>query len=48
MIVHMMEKALEMVDEFLPDLIILDVMLPYREGLEVSPTRDTNFPSDFI
>lgn len=32
---HDGNKALEMVDEFLPDLIILDVMLPYRDGLEV-------------
>ncbi|MFF2877495.1 response regulator YycF [Gottfriedia sp. NPDC057991] len=29
------EEALQKVDEFLPDLVLLDIMLPIRDGLEV-------------
>ncbi|KAA3612479.1 MAG: response regulator [Calditrichaeota bacterium] len=29
------EEALEIVDEYVPDLILLDVMLPFRSGFEV-------------
>ena len=28
-------QALEMVEEFMPDLILLDIMLPQRDGMEV-------------
>ena len=28
-------QALEMVEEFKPDLILLDIMLPQRDGMEV-------------
>ncbi|WP_088042114.1 response regulator YycF [Bacillus sp. EAC] len=29
------EEALQKIDEFLPDLVLLDIMLPIRDGLEV-------------
>ncbi|GGI17052.1 response regulator YycF [Gottfriedia solisilvae] len=29
------DEALQKVDEFLPDLVLLDIMLPIRDGLEV-------------
>jgi len=36
------EEALEIVAEYFPDLILLDVMLPFRSGFEVCQTIRAN------
>lgn len=36
--------GLEKIRTFLPDLIITDIMLPYKSGLEITSFVKTNFP----
>jgi two-component system response regulator VicR len=36
--------GLEKINSFLPDLIITDIMLPYKSGLEITSYSKANFP----
>ncbi|OGS75639.1 MAG: transcriptional regulator [Flavobacteria bacterium RIFCSPLOWO2_12_FULL_31_7] len=36
--------GLEKINSFLPDLIITDIMLPYKSGLEITSYSKVNFP----
>ncbi len=36
------EEALEIVPQYMPDLILLDVMLPFRSGFEICQTLRAN------
>lgn len=36
--------GLEKTNSFLPDLIITDIMLPYKSGLEITSYVKTNYP----
>lgn len=36
--------GLEKINSFLPDLIITDIMLPYKSGLEITSYAKSNFP----
>jgi two-component system response regulator VicR len=36
--------GMEKINSFLPDLIITDIMLPYKSGLEITSYAKTNFP----
>ncbi|MBC5834437.1 response regulator [Flavobacterium sp. F372] len=37
--------GLEKINSFLPDLIITDIMLPYKSGLEITSYSKANFPN---
>ena len=41
-------KALEMVEEFLPDVILTDIKMPYMDGMELSNRVKTEFPATKI
>lgn len=36
--------GLEKINSYLPDLIITDIMLPYKSGLEITAYAKANFP----
>ena len=36
--------GLEKINSFLPDLIVTDIMLPYKSGLEITAYSKANFP----
>jgi len=36
--------GLEKINSFLPDLILTDIMLPYKSGLEITSYAKANFP----
>ena len=36
--------GMEKINSFLPDLIITDIMLPYKSGLEITSYSKANFP----
>src|SRR5690554_5915353 len=42
------EEALTLVDSFVPDVIVLDLMLPGMDGLEVCQKVRVNAPETFI
>ena len=37
--------GIEKINSFLPDLIITDIMLPYKSGLEITSYAKANFPN---
>lgn len=37
--------GLEKINSFLPDLIVTDIMLPYKSGLEITSYAKANYPS---
>jgi two-component system response regulator VicR len=37
--------GLEKINSYLPDLIITDIMLPYKSGLEITSYSKANFPN---
>ncbi len=37
--------GLEKINSFLPDLIVTDIMLPYKSGLEITAYSKANFPN---
>lgn len=37
--------GLDKINSFLPDLIITDIMLPYKSGLEITAYTKSNFPN---
>jgi two-component system, OmpR family, response regulator VicR len=37
--------GMEKINSFLPDLIITDIMLPYKSGLEITSYTKANFPN---
>lgn len=37
-------EALKKIDSFLPNLIITDIMLPFKSGLEITSYAKTNYP----
>ena len=41
-------KALEMVEEFQPDVVMTDVKMPYMDGMELSSRIKTEFPATKI
>ena len=38
-------KALEMVEEFLPDVVVTDIKMPYMDGMELANRVKTEFPA---
>lgn len=47
-VAHTGTKALELVDEGVPDLILLDIMLPEMDGLEVCRRLRADYPLMYI
>ena len=41
-------KALEMVEEFQPDVVMTDIRMPYMDGMELSSRIKTEFPATKI
>ena len=41
-------KALEMVEEFQPDVVMTDIKMPYMDGMELSGRIKTEFPATKI
>ena len=41
-------KALEMVEEFQPDVVMTDIKMPYMDGMELSNRIKTEFPATKI
>ena len=41
-------KALEMVEEFQPDVVMTDIRMPYMDGMELSSRIKAEFPRQFI
>lgn len=41
-------KALEMVEEFQPDVVVTDIKMPYMDGMELSNRVKTEFPATKI
>ncbi len=41
-------KALEMVEEFQPDVVVTDIKMPYMDGMELSNRIKANFPTTKI
>ena len=41
-------KALEMVEEFQPDVVMTDIKMPYMDGMELADSIKTRFPTTKI
>lgn len=39
------ENAIKAIDEHLPDLVVTDIMVPYKSGLEVTHYVKKNYPN---